>query len=246
MKSRLMWNYGTPHTPIFSRLFSRFLFSFVIFKVMMIKQERKCVIKHVQRLYNKVTTETSDEQYLIWNVNVNFHFRSLQIFCEKNIKLFNSIYVYSIISSLVILLTVAVWVDPESITSQRLCNKSGVCLSNVNFHGGIISFMRPFLSFSWEIWGNTLLLFSLWEILTTLAWTLTRSEEKSCQTTKNINVRNLLTDEVTTNSEIAVTDRNKDATKPLWGEILQKLILCLRLFLEISCKNNCVFVRSTS
>lgn len=180
----------------------------------MVKQEGKCVIKYVRRLYNKLTTETSDEQYLIWNVNVNFHFRSLQIFCEKNIKLFNSIYVHSVTSSLVILLTVAVWVDPESITSHRLCNKSGVCLSNVNFHGGIISFMRPFLSFSWEIWGNTLLLF-LWEILTTLAWTLTRSEEKSCQTTKNINVRNLLTDEVTTNSDIAVTDRKQRRHKAI-------------------------------
>ena len=75
---------------------------------MMVKQEGKCVIKYVRRLYNKLTTETSDEQYLIWNVNVNFHFRSLQIFCEKNIKLFNSIYVHSVTSSLVILLTVAV------------------------------------------------------------------------------------------------------------------------------------------
>jgi len=83
----------------FQRHFSQVSFSFatVTFKVMMIKQEKKCVITYVPRRNNKLTTETSNEQYLIWNVNINgfyFHFRSLQIVFEKNIKLFNSISIF--------------------------------------------------------------------------------------------------------------------------------------------------------
>ena len=84
------WKYGKLHLPIFQTHLSQVSFSFLPFKVMMIEQEKKCVIKYVQRRYNKLTTETSDEQYFICNVNVSgvyfeFLFCSLQIFCEKNI-----------------------------------------------------------------------------------------------------------------------------------------------------------------